>query len=144
MIELLADAATTSPESIPVWAQIAGGVGTFSFTAWFAYYTTKYTIPRLQKQHADALAKQTEIHSQTVQKYADTIDRIVSEFRQESKEQREENQRLLSQSNDLVRTSTEAVGLVTRAVERLAEHVHDLSRGQKNGAPLAEMKARAR
>ncbi len=156
MFEIIAEVASTvSPESIPVWAQIVGGTSSLGVTSWLVYYNTKYTIPRLQKQHADAMNKQSldhsvamnkqaEIHSEIVEKYATTIDNLVAEFRKESQEQRAESQDRLDRSYDLVMASTAAVNSVANAVERLTDHVNQIIHpGAKSGAPLSsEMSAR--
>ena len=138
MFSILAEAAANmTPESIPVWAQITGGLSSLGISAWFVYYTTKYTIPRLQKQHGDAMNAQSLIHSETIKKYATTVDNLVSEFREEAKEQRESYQSRVDRSYDLVMASTDAVNSVAAAVERLTDHVNQLSRA-------SEMPSRAR
>ena len=86
---------------MPLWAQIAGGVASFGFAVWYAWFTTTTTIPKLQ----DA-AKQER-------------DSILAEFRAESKEQRAAEQKRSEQSFELAKSGHRAMDQVVRAVDDL-------------------------
>lgn len=118
MLELLADAASLSgnTESVPVWAQLVGGFSSVGFAIWYAYYTTKHTIPRQLKEHAETIRQITA-------KHCETTDKMVEEFREETKEQREFCQRRSDQSVEIARAGTNALHEVTKAVERLTDRV---------------------
>lgn len=118
MLELLAyaDEISKSVETVPVWAQLVGGFSSTGFAVWFAYYTTKHTIPRQQREHAETVRQITENHCKTT-------DKLVDEFREEAKEQREFCQKRSDTSVELARTGTNALYEVTKAVERLTDRV---------------------
>lgn len=131
MPELLAqaEAIAKSAESMPVWAQVAGGVSSFGFAVWYAYYTTKHTIPKLNRDHAETVRQITADHCKTT-------DKLVDEFREESKEQRAFCQKRADQSVELARAGANALHEVTKAVERLTDRVHSVcgdspARGRK-------------
>lgn len=118
MLNLIAQAESIAKnaENMPVWAQVAGGIGSFGFAVWYAYYTTKHTIPKLNRDHAETVRQITAEHCKTT-------DKLVDEFREESKEQREYCQRRADQSVELARTGANALHEVTKAVERLTDRV---------------------
>ena len=58
-------------EMMPLWIQISGGVISLGFAVWYAWYVTTRTIPDMNTRHAE------------------TIQKLVDDFRQKSREQRE-------------------------------------------------------
>ncbi len=58
---------------MPLWMQIGGGVVSLGFAVWYAWYVTTRTIPDMNTRHAE------------------TIQKLVEDFRQEAREQREQH-----------------------------------------------------
>ena len=111
-------------ENIPVWAQIAGGIATAGFTAWYAWYTTTVTIPKMQELHSDLIKK------------------VVSDFREDSREQREDSKQQRDLESKRAQTSAElarsghmAMTQVTRAVDDLRAAI------DRHGVDVGDRKA---
>lgn len=100
--------AQTGSETMPLWAQIAGGIASLGFAVWYAWFTTTTTIPRLQEA-----AKQER-------------DSILAEFRAEAKEQRAAESRRAEQSFELAKSGHKAMDQVVRAVDDLRKTLHDV------------------
>ncbi len=64
---------------MPLWMQIGGGVISLGFAVWYAWYVTTRTIPDMNARHAE------------------TIQKLVEEFRQEAREQREQHRADIAQ-----------------------------------------------
>ncbi len=45
---------------------VVSAVGSLGFAIWFAWYTTVYTLPALQKEHRDERAQAQAVFAQTV------------------------------------------------------------------------------
>jgi ABC-type nickel/cobalt efflux system permease component RcnA len=90
---------------VPPWFQIGSGVFGSGFALWYAWYSTTKIIPRMQRNHTEQVS---QLHKQ----YADIINRLVGEFRQDSKEQR---------AAEASRT-----GLVVDAINHMTEAFKDM------------------
>lgn len=98
---LLADA------EVPGWAGIAGTLTGTSFAVWYAWHTTTHTIPEQNKQHAA------------------TVEKLVNEFRSETKEQRGEFVRRAELSVELARQGQ-------KSIDQMSSAIHDLTRTLEN------------
>lgn len=85
------------------WIHTGGPIMSWGFAIWYAWYTTTKTIPDQNKQHAQ------------------TIQRLVDEFRNEAKEQRElERQRFQQMAEAL----TNITGAVHELTDKIGSHIH--------------------
>lgn len=94
-------------EDIPGWAGVVGTLTGGGFAVWYAWHTTTRTIPEQIKTHAA------------------TVEKLVNEFRTETKEQRNEYMRRSEVSVDLARQGH-------KAIDQMSSAIHDLTRTLEN------------
>jgi ABC-type nickel/cobalt efflux system permease component RcnA len=95
--------------------QIASGFASLGFAVWYAWHTTTRSIPKMQEDHKQ------------------TVERIVEQFREESREMRAAEAQRSARSVELAVSGHEALKGVTVVVSELREAVASFAKVQREG-----------
>lgn len=106
-------------EQLPSWAQLAGGIVSWGFAVWYAWYTTTKTIPEMNTKHNEIVERLTAMNSATAEK-------LVSEFRDEAREARANDIRRAQVSQELAVSGHKALSEVKEAVNGLKAAVESM------------------
>lgn len=93
--------------------QVASGFASLGFAVWYAWHTTTKSIPKMQADHKE------------------TVERIVSQFRDESKEMRAAEATRNERSMELAVSGHEALRGVTSMVAEMKEAITALREARK-------------
>lgn len=116
-------AQTATPIDGDGWAQLISAIASLGFAVWYAYHTTTKTIPEMQRTHAETITNMQTVHGKTVdeitEKHSVLTDRLLAEFRAETREQRAVSEKRAETSAELARSGHLAVNQITQAVGEL-------------------------
>lgn len=120
MLQLIAQ---SSPD-MSNWMAVIGSFSGIGFAVWYSWYRTTVADPKREKEFSELIMRMEDRQSEV-------INRILNEFREETKEQRVADRDRAKVSNELARSGHAVVFEVTKAIDSLkvAIQSHGISTG---------------